>query len=104
VIRPDVTSWRVSAITLNERPSCESATIAPRLPIIIREVEIISAGSDKSRRGNSAIPYTRRVPTKADTRGSRPLAFVEGRDRRITAAARSNRKAIVENRIARWIT
>ena len=48
--------------------------------------------------------YIMNEPAKADIRGSSPLAFAEGRLRRITAAATSNRNAIVGSRIAIWPT
>src|SRR6516225_1488818 len=87
----------------NDRPSCDSAITAPTLPIMMSKVDTISPDSDKSRRGDIATAYTRKVPTKAEIRGSRPLALPDGGLRRITAKAASNINAIVDNRIAIWI-
>jgi hypothetical protein len=50
------------------------------------------------------MPNVITAPTNAEMRGSNPLAFPKGRVRRITAAAASNRNAIVDSRIATWIT
>jgi hypothetical protein len=42
-------------------------------------------------------------PAKAEIRGSNPVAFPKGRDRKITATAMSNRNEIDDNRIATCI-
>jgi hypothetical protein len=71
---------------------------------MVSKVETISNDRTKSCPGNAVIPYMRKVPTKAEIRGSRPLAFAQGRVRRMTAMARSIMNPMVDSRIAIWIT
>src|SRR4051794_28648067 len=85
---------------LNDRPSRYRAMIAAMLPIVVNRVATISATDDNSRWGKNATPYIRKVPAKAEIRGSQPSALFAGGVRKITIVAISQRNNMLESRAA----
>src|SRR4029077_17246022 len=72
---PSVTSCLASAKMLNDLPSQRSTTNDSEAPIRISVVEKADKTGPRSAFGRKASAMHRKVPSKADIRGSIPLAF-----------------------------
>src|SRR5215216_4796967 len=71
---------------LNDFPSQRSTTNDDTAPVKISSVDVIDRTGPRSALGRSASAAHKNVPSKADTRGSIPLAFSIG-DKRVNAVA-----------------
>src|SRR5258707_9983852 len=72
---PSVTSRRASARMLKDLPSHRSTANDSEAPVMISTVDVTDKIGPRSALGRSASVVHRNVPSKADIRGSIPLAF-----------------------------